>query len=146
MAKPRITTDESLTALLFEKLDMDKHDKGVELFHGSSIDTSVSATPWAKEHMLSDEWDEKDKLSITLILSENFRGRMSVTSAGPGGADCFCGKLKCVTVTNFKYQVKFPSNHFFIQDGPQSADIFLSSPRPPLSWTRIDRKSYPGPR
>ena len=42
--------------------------------------------------MLSADWDEKHKLSITLILSENLQRRMRVTSAGPGGADCFCGK------------------------------------------------------
>jgi hypothetical protein len=44
--------------------------------------------------MMSEEWDEKDKISIKLILDENCRGRIGVTSAGPGSADRFCGKVQ----------------------------------------------------
>ena len=42
---------------------------------------------------MSEEWDNKDKLSIKFILDENCWDRIGVTSAGPGGADRFCGKL-----------------------------------------------------
>ena len=50
MVKPRITTDESLTALLFAKIGVDKDDEAMELFCGSSIDTSGTPTPIAKEY------------------------------------------------------------------------------------------------
>jgi hypothetical protein len=61
--------------------------------------------------MMSGEWDEKDKISIKFILDENCRGRIGETSAGPGGADPFCGKVICVTANHWKSQVKVPSNH-----------------------------------
>jgi hypothetical protein len=68
--------------------------------------------------MMSEEWDEKDNISIKFILDENFRGRIGVTSAGPGGAYRFCGKVQCVTDTHRKSKVKVPSNHWFSQAGP----------------------------
>jgi hypothetical protein len=71
MSKPRITTDESLAALFFVELGVDKDDEAMEIFRGSSIDTSGAPTPRAKEYMMSEEWDEKDKISIKLILDEN---------------------------------------------------------------------------
>jgi hypothetical protein len=95
MSKPRITSDESLAALFFTELGVDKDDEAMEIFRGSSIDTSGAPTPRAKEYMMSEEWDEKDKISIKLILDENCRGRIGVTSAGPGGADRFCGNAIC---------------------------------------------------
>jgi hypothetical protein len=70
MAKPRITPDESLAALFFAELGVDKDDEAMELFIGSSIDTSGAPTPRAKEYMMSGEWDEKDKISIKFILGE----------------------------------------------------------------------------
>jgi hypothetical protein len=48
MAKPRITTDESLAVLFFAELGVDKDDEVVELFRGSSIETSGAPTPRAK--------------------------------------------------------------------------------------------------
>jgi hypothetical protein len=71
MVKPRITTDESLAALFFAELGVDKDDEAMELFRGSSIDTYGAPTPRAKEYMMSGEWDEKDKISIKLNLDEN---------------------------------------------------------------------------
>ena len=68
--------------------------------------------------MTSEEWDEKDKISIKFILNENCRGWIGVTSAGPGSVDHFCGKLKCVTVTHHQSKVMVPSNCWFIQAGP----------------------------
>jgi hypothetical protein len=131
MAKPRITTDESLAVLFFAELGVDKDDEAMELFRGSSIDSSGAPTPRAKEYTTNGEWDEKEKTSIKFILDENFRGRIGVTSAGPGGADRVCGKVKCVTATHRKSQVKVPSNHWFIQAGPRSDAGLLSFPRPP---------------
>jgi hypothetical protein len=128
MSKPRITTDESLAALFFVELDVDKDDEAMEIFCGSSIDTSGALTQRAKEYMMSEEWDEKDNISIKLILNENCRGRIGVASAGPGGADRFCGKVQCVTATHWKYQVKIPSNHWFIQAGSRCASGLLSIP------------------
>jgi hypothetical protein len=49
MAKPRITTGESLAALFFAELGVDTHDEAMELFRGSSIDTSGAPIPRAKE-------------------------------------------------------------------------------------------------
>jgi hypothetical protein len=77
---------------------------------------------------MSEEWDKKDKISIKFILDENCRGRIGVTSAGPGGAGRFFGKVKCVTATHRKSQVKITSNHWFIQAGPRSASGLLSFP------------------
>ena len=77
------------------------------------------------------EWDEKDELIIKFILDKNCQGRITVTSAGLGGSDHFCGKLKCVTVTQFKSQFKVPSNYWFIQYGPLSDAVFLYPPRIP---------------
>ena len=102
MAKPHITMDNSLTVLSFEKLGVDKDDKSMELFCGSSLDTSGAPNPIAKEHMMSEEWDDKYGLSINFILDENLQGRIEVTSAGPGGADRFYGMFQCVTVTHRK--------------------------------------------
>jgi hypothetical protein len=110
---------------------VDKDDEAMELFRGSSIDTSGALTPRTKEYMMSGEWDEKDKIIIKFILDENCQGRIGVTSAGPGGADRFCGKVQCVTATHRKSQVKVPSNHWFIQAGPLSAAGLLSFPRLP---------------
>jgi hypothetical protein len=93
MSKPRITTDESLAALFFVDLGVDKDDEAMDIFCGSYIDTSGAPTPRAKEYIMSEEWDEKDEISIKLILDENCRGCIGVTSAGPGGADRFCGKV-----------------------------------------------------
>jgi hypothetical protein len=102
MSKPRITTDESLADLFFTELGVDKDDEAMEIFRGSSIDTYGAPTPRAKEYMMSEEWDEKDNISIKLILDENCRGHIGVTSAGPGGADrflkqstmCYCHSSK----------------------------------------------------
>jgi hypothetical protein len=52
-----------------------------------------------------------------------------VISAGPGGADRFCGKVQCVTATDRKSQVKVVGNHWFIQAGPRFASGILSFPR-----------------
>jgi hypothetical protein len=54
-----------------------------------------------------------------------------ITSAGPGGADCFYGIVQCVTATHRKSQVKVPRNHWFIQAGPRSSAGLLSFPRIP---------------
>ena len=116
--------------LLFSDLGMDKYDEDMEFFY-SSIYTSGTPTPRAKEYMMSEEWYDKDNLSIKFIPDEKCQGRIGVTSAGPGGADCFCGKLQCVTVTHHKSQVKVPSNRWFIQAGPRCASGLLSSPRLP---------------
>ena len=102
----------------------------MELFHSSSIYTSVATTTRAKEYMMSEEWDDKDKPSIKFIIDGNCQGQIGVTSAGPSGADSFCGKLQCVTVTHHNDKVKVPSNHWFIQSGPWYAAGILSSPRP----------------
>jgi hypothetical protein len=48
MSKPRITTDDFLDALFFAELGVDKDDEAMELFRGSSIDTSGTPTPRAK--------------------------------------------------------------------------------------------------
>jgi hypothetical protein len=48
MSKPRITTNESLDALFFAELVVDKDDEALEIFRGSSIDTSSAPTPRAK--------------------------------------------------------------------------------------------------
>ena len=104
MAKTRRTKEKSLTALFFSDLVVDKDYEEMELVCGLSIKTSGSPTTIAIEYMMREEWDEKDK------LSKNFRGRIGVTSATPGGVDIFCGKLQCVTVTHRQSQVKFPSN------------------------------------
>jgi hypothetical protein len=69
-SKPRTTTDESLAALFIAELGIDKDDEAMELFRGSSIDTSGAPTPRAKEYMMSEEWDEKYKISIKFILDE----------------------------------------------------------------------------
>jgi hypothetical protein len=114
MSKPRVTADKSLAALFLVELGVDKDDEAIELFRGSSVDTSGAPTPRAKEYMMSEEWDENDKMHIKFILDENCRGRIGVTSAGHGGADRFCGKVQCVTATHRKSQVKVPSNHWFI--------------------------------
>jgi hypothetical protein len=92
MAKPRITTDESLDAFFFAELGVDKYDEAMELFCGSSIHKYGALTPRAKEYIMSGEWDENDKISIKVIIDENCRGQIGVTSAGLGGADRFCGK------------------------------------------------------
>jgi hypothetical protein len=81
--------------------------------------------------MMSGEWDEKDKISITFFLDANCRGRIGVTSAGPDGAARFCGRVQRVTATHRKYQVKVPSNHWFIQAGPRYAAGLLSFQRLP---------------
>ena len=75
---------------------------------------------------MSEEGDEKDKISIKFILDKICRGRIGVTSAGPGGDDRFCGKFQCVTVTHGNSKVKFPSNHWFIQSCPRSAAGIIS--------------------
>jgi hypothetical protein len=131
MVKPRITMDETLAALFFAELGVDKDDEAMELFHGPYIDTSGAPTPRAKEYMMSGKWDEKDEISIKFILDENCWGQIGVTSAGPGSADRFCGKVQCVTATHQKSQVKVPSNHWFIQAGPRSAAGLISFPRLP---------------
>ena len=66
----------------------------------------------------SDEWDDKDKLSIKFILDEMFRGWIGVTSAGPVSDDSFYGKFQCVTATYWKSQIKVLSNYWFIQSVP----------------------------
>jgi hypothetical protein len=70
MSKPRIATDKSFAAVFFAELGVDKDDEAMEIFRGSSIDTSGDPTPRAKDYMMSEEWDEKDKISIKLILDE----------------------------------------------------------------------------
>ena len=55
MAKPLIKTDESLTALFFSKLGVYKYDEAMELFCGSSINTSGASTLKAKYYMISEE-------------------------------------------------------------------------------------------
>ena len=55
MAKPLITTYESLTALLFAKIGVYKYDEAMELFCGSSINTSGASTLKAKYYMMSEE-------------------------------------------------------------------------------------------
>ena len=80
---------------------------------------------------MSDKWDEKNKISIKFVLDETFRGRIGVTSAGPGDAERFCGTLQYVAVTHRKSQVKVPSNYCFIEPEPQSTDGRLSSARLP---------------
>jgi hypothetical protein len=123
--------DEPLAVLFCAELGVDKDDEAIELFRGSYIDTSGAPTPRAKEYIMSGEWDEKDKISIKFIIDENCRGRIGVTSAGPGGADRVCGKVQCVTATHRKSQVKVPSNRWFIQAGPRSDAGLLSFPRLP---------------
>jgi hypothetical protein len=110
---------------------VEKDSEVMEVCRGSSTDTSGVPTPRAKEYMTGGEWDEKDKVSIKFIIDENCRGQIGVTSAGPRGADRFCGKVQCVTATHRKSQVKVPSNHWFIQAGPRSAAVLLSFPRLP---------------
>ena len=81
--------------------------------------------------MIIEEWDDKYKLSIRFIIDGICQVLIGVTSAGPGGAGCFCGKLQCVTVTNWKSQVKVPSNYWFIQSGARSFAGLLSYTRLP---------------
>ena len=71
MVKPHITTEESLTVLFFVNLGVDKYYEAMQFFCGSSIDTSGAPNPRAKEYIMSEEWDNKDKLSIKFILDEN---------------------------------------------------------------------------
>ena len=52
----------------------------------------------ANEYIISEEWYEKDNLSINFILDVNCRGWIGVTSIGTCGADGFCIKLKRVFV------------------------------------------------
>ena len=87
MEKPRITLDKSLTTILFAKLGVDKDDESTELFCGSSINTYITLTPIEKEYMIIEEWDEKDELSIKIILDEDCQGRIGSTSDGTGGED-----------------------------------------------------------
>ena len=68
---------------------------------------------------MSEEWDEKDNLSIKFILDVNCQGQIGVTYDGHGGAYRFCGKFQCVTITHRKSQIKLPRDHWLIQDVPQ---------------------------
>ena len=117
---------ESLTVLLFLKLVADK-----DVFCGFYINTYGALTPRAKEFMISEDWDEKGKLSIKFIIGKFCRDQIGVTSAGPGSADCFSCKLQFVTVTHHKSQFKVPINHWFIQAGPRSDSGPLYFPRLP---------------
>ena len=54
MAEPRITTNDSLTVMLFADIGVDKYDEAMELFRGSSIDTSGALNLRAKEYMMSE--------------------------------------------------------------------------------------------
>ena len=102
MVEPRITTNQSLTVMLFAEIVVDKDDEAMEFFRGSSIDTYGALNLRAKEYMMSEQCYDKDKLSIKFIIDENWHGRIGLTCSGPGGADRFYGMFQCVTVTHRK--------------------------------------------
>jgi hypothetical protein len=125
MAKPLISTDDSVVAKIFTALGKDDDASAFRLFREASIDLITGAqSPRTNAFMPSGEWDLKEKLQIGLIGDGNCCGRIGSTASTPVGVDHFCGKESCSITAHQNAQVLITPGFWYIYTGHTTGGFF----------------------
>jgi hypothetical protein len=115
MAKPLISTDDSVVAKIFTALGKDNDESAFRLFREASIDLITGTqSPRPKAFVDSGEWDLKEKWQIRLIGDGNCSGRIGSTASTPVGVDRFCGKECFSIATHQKSQLIITPGFWYI--------------------------------